>query len=146
MRAVRKMRHTMWRVERVALGRLDRGRSIPSLFHPLGTSSLSWADSILIHVANRWNTLEVSIGQNSIILVSVCSLRSTVCSYMFHWRFRNGSCVCAVGSLVLSWSPLNSYIGSMRSKIWSRRSPMIMVLGDHPLTSLFRSPTWNMQI
>ena len=161
-RAVRKVGHTSskgarsW-VEWWVLWRLNGGQSLPSLFHSLRTSSLRWAGSILVHVANGWNTLEVTVGWMPILgdicsigaMRSMRSMRSTLLSGMFLWG-PSGSCGCVVGSnrsLVASRCPLNSCVGPMRSKIWSRRSTMIMVLRDHPLPSyLLMSPTWNMQI
>ena len=151
-RAVRKVRKTSkgsrsW-VERGMLWGLNGRQSLPHFFHSLWTSSLCRAGSILIHVANRWNTLKVTIGQKP-ILGNICSMRSTILSGMFFWGPRSGSFWCVVGSkrsLVPSKCPLNSCVGPRRSKIWSRRSTMTMVLGDHPLPYLLQSPTWNMQI
>lgn len=66
-RAVRKVGHTSskgarsW-VEWLVLWRLNRGQLFPSLFHSLRTSSLTRTGSILIHVANRWNTLKVTVS------------------------------------------------------------------------------------
>ena len=80
---------------------------------------------------------------------SMYSMRSTVLSCMFLCGSRGVSYRYIVGSnrsLAASMCPLNSCIGPMRSKIWSRRSTMILVLGDHPLPYLLKSPTWNMQI
>ena len=157
-RAVRKLMHTSkgarsW-VEWGMLWGLDGGQSLPSFFHSLRTSSLSRAGPILIHVANRWNALKVPIGWKPILwnicsMGSMSSMRSTILSGMFFGRPRSGSCGCVVGSkrtLVASRRPLNFCVGPMRSIIWSRRSTMIMVLGDHPLPYLLKSPTWNMQI